>query len=140
MENDSPLVLLARLWDFEIILLEQDWMEIEPDIDFQFPSINISKIPLSVKLNFFLTKVTIKVFFLTNIGLMWVGAIFHWQILPNGSRIQMPWFFSVLTFLQRKMIIWLNYCTISFGKRQSRQRQSLLKTWRQPQNLALCLN
>ena len=73
-------------------------MEIEPDIDFQFPFINVSKIPLSVKLNFFSTKSDYRGFFFINIGLMWVGAIFHWQILPNGSRIQMPWSFQFLLF------------------------------------------
>ena len=79
-------------------------MEIEPDIDFQFPFMNISKISFSVNLNFFFffTKSDNRGFFLTNIGLMWVGAIFHWQILRNGSRIQMPWSFSVLTFCKGK--------------------------------------
>ena len=115
-------------------------MEIEPDIDFQFPFINISKIPRSVKLNFF-TKSDHRGFFFFDKYWSHVG----WSYLPLADFAKLKQNTNAMAlfssnFLQRKMIIWLNYCTISFGKRQSRQRQSLLKSWRQPQNSALCLN
>ena len=38
-------------------------------------------------------------------------------------------------FLQRKIVIWLNYCTISFGKRQNRQRQNRQRQNRQRQSV-----
>ena len=91
-------------------------MEIEPDIDFQFPFINISKIPLSVKLNFFFYK------YWSHVGWSYLPLADFAKLKQNTNAMVL---FSSY-FLQRKMIIWLNYRTISFGKRQNRPKQLVL--------------
>ena len=118
MENDSSLVFLARLWDFEIILLEQDWMEIEPDIDFQFP--------FHKYLNFFLPKVTIEFFF----DKYWSHV--GWSYLPLADFAKRKQNTNAMVlfssyFLQRKMIIWLNYWKISLGKGKTDKGNQCLK-------------
>ena len=128
MENDSSLVFLARLWDFEIILLEQDWMEIEPDIDFQFPFMNISKISFSVNLNFFFfyKKWQSRFFFdkyWSHVGGSYLPLADFAKRKQNTNAMV---FFSSY-FLQRKMIIWLNYWKISLGKGKTDKGNQCLK-------------
>ena len=102
-------------------------MEIEPDIDFQFPFMNISKISFSVNLNFFFfTKSDNRGFFFDK---YWSHV--GWSYLPLADFAKRKQNTNAMVlfssyFLQRKMIIWLNYCTISFGKRQNRPKQSVL--------------